>query len=70
MSQLMTQEALPARQLLGGRKFSQADCERFGCGYAPRGWDELVRHLSSHGFTVQKWLMQDWLDRIRTVERV
>nr|MDK6328362.1 CHC2 zinc finger domain-containing protein [Alloscardovia omnicolens] len=54
MSQLMTQEALPARQLLGGRKFSQADCERFGCGYAPRGWDELVRHLSSHGFTVQE----------------
>ncbi|MDO4913394.1 MAG: DNA primase [Bifidobacteriaceae bacterium] len=53
-AQLLSQEALPARQLLAGRSFSQADCERFGCGYAPRGWDNLVRHLASRGFTQQE----------------
>lgn len=41
VSQILTKEALPARKLLGGRNFSQADCERFGCGYAPQGWDNL-----------------------------
>ncbi|RSX54827.1 DNA primase [Bifidobacterium dolichotidis] len=55
-SQLGTEEALPARQMLGGRNFSQADCEHFGCGYAPRGWDNLVRHLASKGFTHKEML--------------
>ena len=41
VSQLMTREALAARKLLDGRNFSQADCQRFGCGYAPQGWDNL-----------------------------
>ena len=35
---------------------SQADCARFGCGYAPRGWDNLVRHLANKGFTQQEML--------------
>ncbi|NEG56001.1 DNA primase [Bifidobacterium platyrrhinorum] len=56
VSQIMTKEALAARKLLGGRTFSQADCERFGCGYAPQGWDNLVRHLASKGFTQQEML--------------
>lgn len=55
-SQIVTKEALAARKLLGGRNFSQADCVYFGCGYAPRGWDNLVRHLSSQGFTHQEML--------------
>lgn len=54
MAQMMTAEALPARQLLAGRNFTQADSERFGCGYAPQGWDNLVRHLSDKGFTQQE----------------
>jgi DNA primase len=54
VSQIMSKEALPARKLLGGRNFTQADSERFGCGYAPQGWDNLVRHLSSKGFTQQE----------------
>lgn len=54
--QLKTQEALPARQLLGGRDFSQEDCARFGCGYAPQGWDNLVRHLANKGYTQQEML--------------
>ena len=56
VSQIMSEEALPARPLLGGRNFSQADSERFGCGYAPRGWDNLVRHLASKGFTQKEML--------------
>ncbi len=56
VSQITTKEALAARKLLGGRTFSQADCERFGCGYAPQGWDNLVRHLASKGFTQQEML--------------
>lgn len=56
VSQILTREALAARKLLGGRNFSQADCERFGCGYAPQGWDNLVRHLASKGFTQQEML--------------
>ena len=55
-SQIMTKEALAARKLLGGRTFTQDDCERFGCGYAPQGWDNLVRHLASQGFTQQEML--------------
>ncbi|PAU68263.1 DNA primase [Bifidobacterium criceti] len=54
--QLKTPEALPARQLLGGRDFSQEDCARFGCGYAPQGWDNLVRHLANKGYTQQEML--------------
>ena len=56
VAQIMSKEALPARKLLGGRNFSQADCERFGCGYAPQGWDNLVRHLASKGFTQKEML--------------
>ncbi|WP_289097595.1 DNA primase [uncultured Bifidobacterium sp.] len=56
VEQLTTQEALPARQLLGGRDFSREDCARFGCGYAPQGWDNLVRHLAGKGYTQQEIL--------------
>lgn len=54
VSQLTSKDALKARQLLDGRKFQRADCERFGCGYAPRGGSELVRYLSSKGFTIDE----------------
>ena len=56
VSQLMTKDALSARKLLDGRNFSQADCQRFGCGYAPQGWDNLVRYLAGKGFTQQEML--------------
>ncbi|BDR54961.1 DNA primase [Bombiscardovia apis] len=56
VSQITTKEALAARKLLGGRNFSQEDCAYFGCGYAPRGWDNLVRYLASKGFTHQEMM--------------
>lgn len=56
VSQITSKEALAARKLLGGRNFTQQDCALFGCGYAPRGWDNLVRYLSNKGFTQQEMI--------------
>ena len=54
VTQLNTDEALAARKLLAGRNFTQSDCERFGCGYAPQAWDTLVRYLADRGYTQQE----------------
>ncbi len=50
-SQLATPEAQEARRFLGERGFDRAAAERFGVGYAPQGWDTLLRRLRSTGFT-------------------
>jgi DNA primase len=52
--QLRSSEALPAREFLAQRGFDQAVAERFGCGYAPSGWDSLTKHLLARGFTQQE----------------
>ncbi len=49
--QLRSPDALKAREFLAERGFDQAVAERFGCGYAPAGWDALTKHLMSRGFT-------------------
>ena len=49
--QLATPGARVGRELLAGRGFDQAAAEKFRIGYAPDGWDNLVRHLLSRGFT-------------------
>ena len=49
--QLHSPDAKPAREFLAGRGFDQAVAERFGCGYAPAGWDALTKHLLAKGFT-------------------
>lgn len=49
-SRIPTKEAPPVYRLPGGCNFSQAGCERFDCGCASQGWDNLVRHLISEGF--------------------
>jgi len=48
--QLGSPEAAIARQFLTGRGFDQAAAEQFGVGYAPQGWDHLLKHLRSKGF--------------------
>ena len=35
----------PRSQFLTARGFDAAAAERFGCGYAPAGWDTLTKHL-------------------------
>ena len=49
--QLTTPEAIAARQFLAERSFDRDVAERFGLGYAPRGRDNLYRHLRGRGFT-------------------
>jgi len=49
--QLSTAEAAAGQQMLAERGFTPADAARFGVGYAPQGWDHLLRHLRNKGFT-------------------
>src|SRR5690606_2126668 len=47
----MGPEASAGPALLAERSFDRADAERFGVGFAPKGWDSLQRHLQGRGFT-------------------
>ena len=52
--QLGGAEGATAREFLTQRGFSGLDAARFGCGYAPSGWDALTRHLLGRRFTAQE----------------
>ncbi|OCB39496.1 DNA primase [Mycobacterium malmoense] len=47
---LESEEAAPARQYLTERNFDGEAARRFGCGFAPSGWDSLTKHLVRKGF--------------------
>lgn len=47
---LQSDEAAPARQYLTERSFDAEAARRFGCGFAPSGWDTLTKHLQRKGF--------------------
>lgn len=47
---LQSEEAAPARQYLLDRNFDAEAAARFGCGFAPSGWDTLTKHLLRKGF--------------------
>ena len=49
--QLAAPGARTAREFLAARGFDRAAAQRYGCGYAPEGWDNLVKHLRQKGFT-------------------
>ncbi|KGM14317.1 DNA primase [Cellulomonas bogoriensis] len=49
--QLLTPGAGPARTFLAERGFDRGVAERFGVGFAPQGWDHLLRHLRGRGYT-------------------
>src|SRR4051812_3608659 len=49
--QLLTPAAAAGRQFLAGRGFDQEASERFGVGFAPQGWDGLLKHLTGRGFS-------------------
>jgi DNA primase len=51
---LRTPEAAPAMQFLTSRGFDASVAERFGCGFAPSGWDTLTKHLLAAGFTLDE----------------
>ena len=47
---LESDEAAPARKYLTERNFDGEAARRFGCGFAPSGWDTLTKHLQRKGF--------------------
>jgi DNA primase len=47
---LKSDEAATARQYLLDRNFDADAAARFGCGFAPSGWDTLTKHLLRKGF--------------------
>ncbi|WP_194419772.1 DNA primase [Microbacterium abyssi] len=49
--QLLTAEAETGRRFLGERGFDAGAAAHFGVGYAPRGWDGMLKALSAQGFT-------------------
>lgn len=49
-NQLGTEEAATARDFLTGRGFDAQAANQFSVGYAPKGWDGLLKHLRSKGF--------------------
>jgi DNA primase len=52
--QLRTPGARAAREFLAQRGFDRAAAERYGCGFAPEGWDPLTKHLRQKGYTTQE----------------
>ncbi|AXR73857.1 DNA primase [Auritidibacter ignavus] len=51
---LQTSQATLGQQFLQSREFTAEDAQRFGVGYAPAGWSNLLDHLHRHGFTDQE----------------
>jgi len=49
--QLLSPEAETARRFLGERGFDAGAAAHFGVGYAPRGWDGMLKALTAQGFT-------------------
>ena len=47
---LQSEEAAPAREYLQTRNFDNEAAARFGCGFAPSGWESLTKHLRRLGF--------------------
>jgi len=54
VDQLGSPEAKIGREFLAVRGFDQASAEQYGVGYAPQGWDSLVKHLRAKGFSDQE----------------
>lgn len=53
-AQLRTEEGVFARNFLIGRGFDDLAQQRFGIGYAPKGWQNLLEHLAALGFTSEE----------------
>ncbi|MGQ0774187.1 MAG: DNA primase [Pseudonocardiales bacterium] len=52
--QLQSSDAQAAREFLAARGFNADAAGRFGCGFAPSGWEQLTKHLLGRGFTVEE----------------
>ena len=52
--QLRTPAGRAAVQFLAERGFDDAAAEKFGCGYAPSGWDTVTKHLLGQGYQLDE----------------
>jgi len=50
-AQLLTPDAEAGRRFLGERGFDAGAAAHFGVGFAPRGWDGMLKALTAQGFT-------------------
>ncbi|WP_336642862.1 DNA primase [Microbacterium sp. MMO-113] len=50
-AQLLSPDAEAARRFLGERGFDAGAAAHFGVGFAPRGWDGMLKALTAQGFT-------------------
>jgi len=55
-SQLHDGDADLGRRFLGERGFDAAAADHFGIGFAPAGWDHLMKAMRSRGFTDEEML--------------
>lgn len=53
-AQLLTPAAAAGRAFLQERGFERSAADRFGVGFAPQGWDALLKHLTGKGFTQEE----------------
>ena len=55
--QLATPEAVAGRRFLAERGFDQDAATAYGVGYAPQGWDNLIKHLRAKGFSGEELVL-------------
>ena len=55
--QLGTPEAVAGRQFLAERGFDQAAAAAYGVGFAPQGWDALLKHLRAKGYSNEEMIL-------------
>ncbi|MDJ0317800.1 DNA primase [Arthrobacter antibioticus] len=52
--QLLTPAGATGRTFLSERGFDREAAERFGVGFAPQGWETLLKYLTGKGFTQEE----------------
>lgn len=63
---LMSPEGKWALDYLRGRGLSIATIKHFGLGAAPDGWDSLIKHLKSKGFSIADMLQANVIGKSRS----
>jgi DNA primase len=61
--QLGTDAATTGRDFLKSRGFDKSAAETFGVGFAPKGWNNLVDHLKTLGFTEDELVLASLASR-------
>jgi DNA primase len=61
--QLGTDAAITGRDFLKSRGFDKSAAETFGVGFAPKGWNNLVDHLKTLGFTEDELVLASLASR-------